>query len=109
MVTETPVLPAIALPPVSVTTVAPVSVPHPVAAAPVPAAAAPMVMSAAGPDVIPGSVAGEWSTLCFFRRSVPLHWKIHLPGLTCSALRQQMFLCAVAYNIYTLDVHRLSA
>ncbi len=63
VVTKTPVLPAIALPPVAVTTVTPVTVPLVTAAAPVPAAVAPMVQSAAGPDVIPSSVAGKQSTL----------------------------------------------
>ena len=64
VVTTTPVLPAIALPPVAVATVTPLATPLPTATpvpAATPAAAVPNVTAAAGPAVLPGAVNGQYS------------------------------------------------
>ena len=89
VVTKTPVLPAIAVPPVAVTTVTPVTVLPAVATvlpalakAPAVAPAAPLVKSAAGPAVLPGDINGE----CFAL------WQ-HCPRLPSASLTQCSASC----------------
>ena len=95
VVTKTPVLPAIALPPVAVTTVTPVTVlpavatvlpalakAPAVATAPAVAPAAPLVKSAAGPAVLPNDINGE----CFALLQ-------HCPRLPSASLTQCSASC----------------